>query len=47
MNLAPIAAQELECTIETCYNWTCFRLVSTLDLALLQSSSLWVNGSQG
>src|ERR1700722_10540667 len=30
--LAPIAALNLECAIETCYNWTYFRVVSTFDL---------------
>src|ERR1700676_3384369 len=36
MKLAPIAAQESECAIGTCYNWTIgprFRLVRTFDLA--------------
>jgi hypothetical protein len=40
--LAPIAALNLECAIETCYNWTYFRVVSTFDLPPLQGESLWV-----
>jgi hypothetical protein len=39
--LAPIAAQKLACAIETCYNWTYFRVVSTLDLPPVQGESLW------
>jgi len=39
MNLAPIAAQELERTTEICYN-SYFRFVSTFDLAPLQGASL-------
>jgi hypothetical protein len=39
MNLAPIAAQELERTTETCYYWTYFRLVSTFDLAPFSTSN--------
>jgi hypothetical protein len=31
-----VAAQNLECAIETCYNWTYFRVVSTFDLPPLQ-----------
>ena len=46
MNLAPVAARELERTTETCYKWSYFRLASTLDLAPLQGASLWVVGSQ-
>jgi hypothetical protein len=44
IKLAPIAAQNLECAIETCYNWTYFRVVSTFDLPplQLQGESLWV-----
>jgi hypothetical protein len=34
--LAPIAALNLECAIETCYNLTYFRVVSTFDLPPLQ-----------
>jgi hypothetical protein len=43
IKLAPIAAQNLECAIETCYNWTYFRVVSTFDLPplQLQGESLW------
>jgi hypothetical protein len=47
MNLAPIAARELERTTEKCHNWILLRLVSTLDLAPLQGASLRVVGSQG
>jgi hypothetical protein len=39
--------QKLECAIETCYNWTYFRVVSTFDLPPLQGESLWAAGSQG
>ena len=42
IKLAPIAALNLECAIETCYNWTYFRVVSTFDLPPLQGESLWV-----
>jgi hypothetical protein len=41
IKLAPVAAQNLECAIETCYNWTYFRVVSTFDLRPLQGESLW------
>ena len=32
--------QKSECAIETCYNWTYFRVVSTFDLPPLQGESL-------
>jgi hypothetical protein len=35
------SAQGSECAIETCYNWTYFRVVSTFDLPPLQGESLW------
>ena len=39
---APIAApKEIECAIETCYNCTYFRVVSTFDLPPIQGESLW------
>ena len=41
LKLAPIVAQKLECTIEPCYNWNYFRVVSTFDLPPLQGESLW------
>jgi hypothetical protein len=41
IKLAPIAAQKLECAIETCYIWTYFPIVSTFDLPPLQGESLW------
>jgi hypothetical protein len=34
--LALMLLQKLECAIETCYNWTCLRIVSTFDLPPLQ-----------
>jgi hypothetical protein len=46
IKLAPIATPKLECAIETCYNWTSFRVVSTFDLPPLQGETLW-GGSQG
>jgi hypothetical protein len=40
IKLAPIAAPKIEGAIETCYNCTYFRVVSTFDLPPLQGASL-------
>ncbi len=42
IKLAPIAAQNLECAIETCTIGPTFALFSTFDLPPLQGESLWV-----
>jgi hypothetical protein len=41
IKLAPLLRQKLECVIETCYNWTYFRVVSRFDLPPLQGEALW------